>query len=434
MASSGENEWEDLLSDLPSYEKYKSFDETKGIDDIVDCESLENEERVHTFCKMMVRNLRELATIGDNHNRQERCYYLQHWIYYKIRKMFVTDSNYNQNMGVVNKIMEVAKKINYSLLNRIPCGVLFYNDITTWKEEKDLHDYFKSFEYINCNISDKEKCQKYKEYVTYIKELYETYKPDDCCPYGESYNECPHYFNCEEIYNPSDLLPKLINLNTGSDINKGELLKGYKDQHQQGDRLSPLLTVGEAENRKSFQSPNNMPPFAGSTELPKCQGSLLENMSQPCVNMALISQDLSARETATRLSPSSVDNASQDISGNIFSTPVVTSDALSESNNDSSNIIITVYNVLKSNNIYRRLVIVSVLGACLFLFYYFRLRPSASIPYKKNKKNKKKKKINNYHRKQHENQLPFYELESVYIESPMRQMHLTYNPAQYTLF
>ncbi|SBT82980.1 PIR protein [Plasmodium ovale] len=426
MASSGENEWEDLLSDLPSYEKYKSFDETNGIDDIVDCKSLENEEeRINTFCKLMARNLRELATIGNNHNRQERCYYLQHWIYYKIRKMFVTDSNYNQNMAVVNKIKDVAQKINYSLLNRIPCGVLFYNDITSWKEEKDLHDYFKSFEYINCNMSDKNKCQKYKEYVTYIKKLYETYKPDECCFYGESDNECSHYFNCKEIYNPSDLLPKLINLNTGSDINKGELLKGDKDQHQQGDILSPLLTVGKGENLEYFQSPKNISPFAGNTELPKCQSSLLENMSQPCVNMELISQDLSAREHATRLSPSSVDNVSQEINGNIFSTPVVTRDALSESNNDSSNIIITVYNVLKSNNIYRRLFIVSVLGACLFLFYYFRLRSSGSTPYKNNKK---KKKINNYHRQQREDQLPFYELESVYIESPIRQMHLTYNP------
>ncbi|VUZ97238.1 PIR protein [Plasmodium vivax] len=78
-----------------------------------------------------------------------------------------------------------------------------------WKGEKDLHDYFKNYEDINCTNSNKSTCEKYVRYVTYIDKIFKN-KEDTCCYDDELFLDvCEPYMKCEYETRPEDLLPKL---------------------------------------------------------------------------------------------------------------------------------------------------------------------------------------------------------------------------------
>ncbi|GAW82030.1 variable surface protein [Plasmodium gonderi] len=204
-------EWEDELKGFPSNEKYNNLDRAlEGNERKSDCITFEDEDsNIKELCKKMARNLRELGSMPIGENRRERCYYLQHWLYYKTRKMLSLNEYSNRKDYFKNKLRQVAKNINDKELRHAPCECVFYGEFNHWKEEKHMHDYFKDYDYIQCNDADKGMCQTYLDYVTYINKLYEKYYYDeeyDCCFYLD---DCKSFFNCDEKYKPEDLLTEL---------------------------------------------------------------------------------------------------------------------------------------------------------------------------------------------------------------------------------
>ncbi|GAW79590.1 variable surface protein [Plasmodium gonderi] len=202
------NGCEKLLPELPSYIKYHELDNVLvGNEDESFCNDLATDnEEVKTHCKRIATNLRALSkSVGSE--RTDNCYYFQNWFFEHLWKKINTQGEiYNQN--VVKKLYAVVEMINRTDFRQIPCTCIQTYNLKEAMEEKDLHDYFKNYNYIITNMSDKNKCENYINYINYIENLYNE-DQDYCCGLGYLYQDCIHYFKCEEHYRPSNLLSKL---------------------------------------------------------------------------------------------------------------------------------------------------------------------------------------------------------------------------------
>ncbi|KMZ87783.1 hypothetical protein PVBG_05035 [Plasmodium vivax Brazil I] len=138
------------------------------------------------------------------------CYYFNHWLYDNIGKKYYKGNTKGEKVKVSEKLLDFVSSANLEYILIPSCNGNIYGNPEGWKEEKDLHDYFENYEEIKCNDSDKSKCEKYVNYVTYIKTLYE--KNEERCCYKEELDEegfCEPYFKCEKKYSPQNLLTKL---------------------------------------------------------------------------------------------------------------------------------------------------------------------------------------------------------------------------------
>ncbi|KNA02217.1 hypothetical protein PVNG_05540 [Plasmodium vivax North Korean] len=211
MALLPENNWEKHLKDLPSYKEYIKLDneDIKGYSDNYcekDLGSTNAEDKA--LCNKVSKHLKRLSGISNNDDRKHGCFYFQHWFLDQIRKKYSADNKIN-NKPVSEKLFDlVATNIaKYSNMESCRC----YNSGTPeeWKGEKDLHDYFKNYEDINCTNSNKSTCEKYVRYVTYIDKIFKN-KEDTCCYDDELFLDvCEPYMKCEYETRPEDLLPKL---------------------------------------------------------------------------------------------------------------------------------------------------------------------------------------------------------------------------------
>ncbi|KMZ91083.1 hypothetical protein PVMG_04855 [Plasmodium vivax Mauritania I] len=266
---------ESLLSGLPSHEIYKELNSNKDLDLYKNyCEQLfqteNNKNELVLLCKKFSRNLKgKLSNIENKEtNYTDRCLYFNHWLYEEIGKIYNDHLKYVYNIPTFSKFLNVSTKINsklmpnvvreniqlieverknyytdllehlrnqsiskkllkhtnyeampkenfkhYKITNYVPCVYNLTCRLDECKYIKDLFDYFKNYKTISeCNISsEKDKCQKYCKYVTYINKLYENYI-HKCCTYfstGEHVDNCPKYFKCDEEYNPYKLYLKL---------------------------------------------------------------------------------------------------------------------------------------------------------------------------------------------------------------------------------
>ncbi|KNA01513.1 hypothetical protein PVNG_06520 [Plasmodium vivax North Korean] len=213
MALSEANNWEKHLPDLPSYKKYTELDNVviSGDGNKYCKENLGSTDEVDkTFCNKIAKNLSILKDENDMQKRKYGCYYFNHWLYDNIGKKYYDGNTKGKKVKVSEKLLDFVSLANSEHILIPSCKGNIYGKPEEWKEEKDLHDYFENHKDIKCNDSDKSKCEKYVNYVTYIKTLYDT-KVDNCC-YDEELDEyafCEPYFKCENIYNPKDLLTKL---------------------------------------------------------------------------------------------------------------------------------------------------------------------------------------------------------------------------------
>ncbi|SBT32452.1 PIR Superfamily Protein [Plasmodium ovale wallikeri] len=245
-----DNEWDGKLQHLPSYKKYAEFNNEENIpDDKGVCNDIgTSDEGTKTFCKQVARSLRELSRMNKGKDRSEQCFYFQHWFYDEIRKRYSNNGKNVSNMVVAKKLFHVLNKINLSDLKGVRCECYMDDKLEEWKKEKDLHDYFKNHGSINCNDSDKDKCLMHREYVTYIKQLYQD-KHYDCCGWGLLEDECKHYFKCENDYEPSNLLTNL----------EGELVRinGEQSGINRNTVTGEILNFGDSQGR-SVSSQGNI--------------------------------------------------------------------------------------------------------------------------------------------------------------------------------
>ncbi|GAB69748.1 CYIR protein [Plasmodium cynomolgi strain B] len=114
---------------------------------------------------------------------------------------------------------------------------------------KHLHDYFKSYgEIIKCKLSAGE-CNKYNNYVSYIKNLYDKHYRDCCF----LYNCIDEYFECDSKYNPTTVLSvSRDNVDTSRD--RKEINQNAKDGEQSNIDIPNLKNNMNIAYLKCFSS------------------------------------------------------------------------------------------------------------------------------------------------------------------------------------
>ncbi|KNA01480.1 hypothetical protein PVNG_04805 [Plasmodium vivax North Korean] len=180
------------------------------------CTELEKHECTHpgvtTLCTKAVKNLIHLSLMPQNEERDERCFSLKHWLYQEIRKIFNRKSTNVSYEPVITKLKDVVLRINNTHFSGKPCYCSFDGTLNEWKEQKYLHDYFKSFDSIESFINkDQDACIKHFGSVNYTNKLYEKYIGECCYCFksGHCKEWCPDYFKCEDTLNPYNLYLKL---------------------------------------------------------------------------------------------------------------------------------------------------------------------------------------------------------------------------------
>lgn len=315
-----------------------------------------------TFCKKTAIILRELSTIQDRDRRRERCNYFQNWFYDQIRKKFTTNGNHFNKIDIVTKLFSIVKEVNSKDLGSAKCMCYFSSEVESWKEEKDLHDYFKNHSDIKCEDMNKDRCQMYQDYVDYIRRIYEKQNDENsCCEYGVLFPDCEHYMKCEDELNPSVLLTKL------------------KEQHEQlkkkhiGDTrvsrgVSANSDISQLENGISFSvgSKVNASGREGIEKSFHCKVSSNQGSLQQCEDTALDST------AAVRESLYSKDSLSLGVNQipHIDSTSEY---GLHESDGNSYSVLDMTYNILDSNYFRYGLLVAAIIGTILFFFVYFKV-------------------------------------------------------------
>ncbi|CAI7718019.1 PIR protein [Plasmodium vivax] len=265
-------EKKDVFKELPSNKIYDELNkeiQNTGDSSTSRCDNLDfKSDNVKSLCKKIERNLKDLSTNNKlkNESHNDRCLYFNYWVHEELRKMFngktkddyhnktdidklyagwyrISDglmkgdvnenyvkikSKYSTNNNTTslatgnnqnssgNNVHPISQNF-YSVKDFSKHKGCFYNSDCTFydcDDMKALYDYFKNHDTIENKISTKkvEECNVYQEYVNYIKPIYDKYK-DDCCNYGFC-----DYFNCNDNYDPHELLYTLKNCLEGKDI------------------------------------------------------------------------------------------------------------------------------------------------------------------------------------------------------------------------
>ncbi|VUZ97230.1 PIR protein [Plasmodium vivax] len=212
------NSIENILKSFTEYQKYDEFNKQTNDKSICVkyCDKIfhlqKTNKDINIICTKIATNLEKLSSktsISANHS--ERCSYMNYWTYNLIMHALNNISDKNKKIDLLNTINNLLFYINDKLPNEKKCFYYINNDLDKWKEEKDLHDYFKNYSDIDKIASDNSKNTDYCEYIIYINSLYEKYV-HSCCTYFSNnpyWNDCTAYFNCEEQYNPHNLYLKL---------------------------------------------------------------------------------------------------------------------------------------------------------------------------------------------------------------------------------
>ncbi|CAI7718601.1 PIR protein [Plasmodium vivax] len=220
---------EDTRKELPSYKIYEKF---KNIIHMVNStifhklyQNSENDEKtyinkVSDFCSIFSWNLENLSEITDKKLKyRDECSYLSYWAYEEIKSIFGTLDNYNKKRHIINKLNKIVSDISNRASTKKPCYIYFGNEFDKWDEWKQLHDYFKNSEHILSLVTESNcsECTKFCNYVKHIKTLYDKYERG-CCLWGS----CDDYINCDDKYNPNELLKRLKCEEEGSEQRTSE--------------------------------------------------------------------------------------------------------------------------------------------------------------------------------------------------------------------
>ncbi|SBT84876.1 PIR protein [Plasmodium ovale] len=212
MAASYKEEWDDILRTLPTYKKYEHLNEDVSVNDFDKyCKEIftpaGSDSEIGKLCIKLARNYKRIAQT----NKEERgdiCLYFKYWLHDEIRKLSKIQESRKHVSGINNKFQNVTNTICREYYD-CPCTYTVEVDyLEAWKEEKNLHDYFKNLSAFEKIInSPGTNSQNYHEYVSYISDLYEKHKEEnECCTV---WGECTHYFICDDEVIPNKLLAKI---------------------------------------------------------------------------------------------------------------------------------------------------------------------------------------------------------------------------------
>ncbi|SCO68385.1 VIR protein [Plasmodium vivax] len=238
-----DEELKSVLGNTISYKIYEKFDEADNSTNHNNhCSGLESikkldNENITSDCKKIARNLHTLDKLAKEVNYRDRCLHYKYWIYNKIFKL--VNSGSNKVEDVIKYFLELQNHV-FEKLGDYSCPFNFYrtnlHELNEFNEEKYLYEYFKYYHIIKDKISsdDIEK-EKYNNYLTYIKKIYENHKDGYCCDYYGLIGDCYHYFICDRDYNPNNLLCKLKDDKRGSNCDLENLSESEKKKRDSED-------------------------------------------------------------------------------------------------------------------------------------------------------------------------------------------------------
>ncbi|GAW83937.1 variable surface protein [Plasmodium gonderi] len=215
----------------------------------------------------ILRNAKKLNEIQKENIYREYCINYKYWIFreiWKLNKNNTTKSNFSDIISEFINLRDCTKKNHNNIYDcQYHFTVKNLDELKFFIEQKNLYDYFKSYDKVISNIP----CDtdNNNEYINYLKSISETYNEHNfherCCHFGASY--CPNYFlSCDDKYNPRNIINALqskdkeecnkiknANLNNKS---KEENLENYSTQ------VDMYIKYLECANV-------NKPPFNGTS-------------------------------------------------------------------------------------------------------------------------------------------------------------------------
>ncbi|KMZ87224.1 hypothetical protein PVBG_04009 [Plasmodium vivax Brazil I] len=234
------------FSDLPAYKKYGAFnlystDYNDGI-----CEKFGiTEGEANKFCKRAVSILKDLSSTHNDDERNDKCVYFQHWFSDQVRRNFSNNDKYFSNYELSNNLFDAINYFNYNNMTDKKYRCYASRNAESVKAEKDLHDYFRNVDFINCKGKSYEACKVFYNYVNYINDLYKKRQENNLCCYlanGQVEPECSHYFSCDQKYNPKNVLAEL-------ERQMDLIIKGHSNQITVDERVNAYNTEVGYPNR-----------------------------------------------------------------------------------------------------------------------------------------------------------------------------------------
>ncbi|KMZ94305.1 variable surface protein Vir12 [Plasmodium vivax Mauritania I] len=464
MPLSDANNWEKHFPNLPAYQKYKELNEVDITGYNNDkCDKLaKSDDGDKKLCKQILKNLSVLKT--KKGEEQERgCYYFQNWLHDQIKGKYYNEKDQGSKYSIANELFNlVADDISSNGINQACRGFSFGNP-EIWKKDKDLHDYFENFEKIKCNDSDRDECQKYVNYVTYIDPMYET-KNDDCCYEGELELHCNSSIKCDDKYDTNKLLDELKKQLQAIDKKKADADAAAQEEAKAKQAEAEKAKQAEAEKAKQLEEDRKQVEKEKAKQLEeerrKAQAERDAQEAENRKKAAAAAAEARKKELAAaaearekELAAAAVRGGQQTVRGETGALQPEPSLGVPprDSHEDSVNAATTynsgisgdaghaslagvpstlesVSDMVDSNFIRNIIMAVAVLGTIFFLFYYNR---SSRLESSLRKKKRKKGKIfeHNYY-EEYEKELEMYGSEETFLDSEADRFYLNYHPDQ----
>ncbi|KMZ89364.1 hypothetical protein PVBG_06284 [Plasmodium vivax Brazil I] len=234
MATPNHKNWDYVLKGSASFKLYEEFN--KKVDDNKNskhCNEFNSADKgyqtkAYELCNKINRNLDDLQAIVVPETRRYNCLHYKYWLNNEIINIFKNESGTKYDIGLIKKFLSVQDTFNkvkkyYGCkydINKI--NIEYLQEMS---DRKDLNDYFNNYNFIIKNIDCKSgNVDTFREYVKYIKELYDKYKKNCWDHFDYWLSDCRSYFRRGEEYDPEILISKLkcnSENNTGEQANRG---------------------------------------------------------------------------------------------------------------------------------------------------------------------------------------------------------------------
>ncbi|GAW82743.1 variable surface protein [Plasmodium gonderi] len=227
MSSTTEDIWDEVLVGTHSRRIYDDIDKNTDLDNYKKfCELLnkDDESDFFTLCKKVVRNVEYLSKMVVNDEYKHRCSHYRFWFYNELLKLIQNNRKMNNIKSIIDKFLHVQNNITL-WYREFGCHYNFYSkdleELNEKQEEKRLYDYFQNhFSIQNTTTCEDVKKDKYKKYLDGVNSMYKNHKYKNKCCYDLWWNNCLHYFNCHDDYDPEKMLASLQSSSIGSCDNK----------------------------------------------------------------------------------------------------------------------------------------------------------------------------------------------------------------------
>ncbi|GAW79861.1 variable surface protein [Plasmodium gonderi] len=214
LEGSSTNNWDDITKVLLSGKIYNEFNKDEDSSEYNDVCKLtakyhtENTE-LETICKKFIRSLKDILSNKYKEKSMDYCMLLKYWLNDELKKKYIT-SKPNRFGEVI--LTQKLNNLQYSVLGETKDTFECYDNYyysNNFGDEKVLTEYFVNFDEINSNIKSKKDENKYMVYLKYIDELYTKKISNENCCSTKYPHLCDHYFRCDSMYDPRNLLFKL---------------------------------------------------------------------------------------------------------------------------------------------------------------------------------------------------------------------------------